>query len=141
MRSRFRKLTIGVILSVVAVSYVIAVPESASAQSNYRVCGVWNTTDAPGVGYGTGLAVKVYKKGNSTCNDKIAFMANNYSAAYRGSFAAQHFEMETCETFAARTGLEGDPCDSMEVNGIYKYSSQFDLKYPTAAPTVSWWHK
>ncbi|MBT1631579.1 hypothetical protein [Curtobacterium flaccumfaciens] len=118
---------------------VLLSPVAAQAEPNYRVCGVFNSASQAD-GIGTGLVVKVYKNGDATCGSKIDYMDQNYAAAYRGSSAQQKFIMLSCEEFASRTGTSGDPCDTMDVNSIYRFTSAADLLHPSSHPSHSFWH-
>jgi len=138
--------------AVIVLAFVVGVSGSmgalpAEAQSGYRVCGAWNSSDVDG-GIGTGLVVKVANGGSSTCAQKLQFMKASYGSAWKGSTAKESFSMITCEEFAAETLMQqaskiDDPCPGMQVNMIYRYYSGLDLVHPSTNPHVdpSSWHK
>jgi hypothetical protein len=112
---------------------------AAQAQPNYRVCGVWNSSQSVGE-LGSGLVVKVYKGGADTCRQKLGFMIKYYGNAWQGSSAQYEFEMLSCEEFGSRTFTGADPCYALDVNAIYKYTSPNDAIHPNPA-SFSWWHR
>jgi hypothetical protein len=117
----------------------VALPTAAQAQSGYRVCGVYNSSQTTGA-IGTGLVTKVWKNDNTdTCGEKVAWMETYYADAWKGSTAQYDYKMMTCEDFAARTGTSGDPCNGMTVNKIYKNYSAFDLVHPQEHGWVEFW--
>jgi hypothetical protein len=111
----------------------------AQAQDNYRVCGVWNSA-ASGGEIGSGLVTKVYKRGGSTCEQKLGFMISYYGSAWQGSHAGGSFYMISCEELGKRIGPGGDPCYGLATNAIYKFTSPNDLLHPVKTPVFSWWH-
>lgn len=113
---------------------------AAQAQSNYRVCGTWNSSQSDGE-IGSGLIVKVYKGGPDTCHQKLKFMFQYYGLAWQGSSAEQRFDMMTCEEFGQRSDTGTDPCPGLDVNAIYKYTSPFDKIHPVRTGGFSWWHR
>jgi len=127
-------------LALISASVTLGPAPQAEAQSNYRVCGVWNSTSSRGQ-IGTGLIVKVYKGGGETCAKKLGFMLSNYGSAWQGSQAKHSFVMMTCEEFGDRsgTGRDPDPCYGLDVNAIYKFTSPNDRIHPNPA-SFSWWH-
>jgi hypothetical protein len=134
-------------LAVIGLSMTVAIsmpPETAHAQSGYRVCGAWNSAESPGPdsdywtpghGIGTGLAVKVWMRGGQTCANKLGWMKTYYTVAYPKSSPENSFSMVTCERFAQAIGLgRKDPCPDLTVNKIYTYTSSFDALHPVANP-------
>jgi len=130
---------VAVVATLIALLAVIANPTAAQAESNYRVCGAYNSGQQDLLG--TGLVVKVYKHGPDTCSLKLAFMKRYYYSAYKGSSVKMTFSMMTCEEFAIKTGMTPvshivDPCPRMDVNKIYKYTSYADSEHPSGTPKV-----
>jgi hypothetical protein len=111
---------------------------AAHAQANFRVCVAWNSAATSG-GIGTGLITKVYKNGDETCARKVEYMENYYGEAYAGSSAKHFAYMITCEQFAERIGIDGDPCYGLVQNAIYKFTSSADQRYPADNPSFSYW--
>jgi len=124
----------GLALSALAVGPAPA----AQAQSNFRVCVAWNS-DSFSHGIGTGLVVKVYKKGGQTCDQKLQYMRAHYGEAYRGSSAQRTESLIPCEELAERIGIDGDPCYQLQQNAIYKFSSSGDAKHPDPNPSFHYW--
>jgi len=137
---RLSRLCLGAFAAVGLVVSALAVgpAPAAEAQSNFRVCAAWNSASTSG-GIGTGLVVKVYKRGDYTCAQKLEYMADNYDQAYSGSSVAHVARMITCEEFAERIGIDDDPCDRLTQNAIYKFTSSVDERYPQDNPSFSYW--
>jgi len=122
-----------------ALGLAVGAPTAAHAQSGYRVCGVYNSSQSTGA-IGTGLVTKVWKDDNTnTCGEKVAWMATYYANAWPGSTAEQSYKMMTCEDFATRSGISGDPCPGMTVNKIYRNYSAYDLVHPQSHGWVQFW--
>jgi hypothetical protein len=121
----------------------VALPTAAHAQSNYRVCGVYNSardgTDDYSIG--TGLVVKIWKGDNTyTCLRKVRWMQRFYGTAWKGSSGDHTYYMMDCELFAVKTGTLGDPCDNMAVNKIYRNYSVYDYVHPVRDGSVVYFH-
>jgi hypothetical protein len=109
---------------------------TAEAESGFRVCGVYNSSNIPSSGgVGTGLVVKVSKSGGDTCKRKIAEMERRYAAAYPGSSAKYNYRMLTCEAWMTRMAFPySDYCPSMEKDAVYKIASPADALHPVEEP-------
>lgn len=129
--ARLRRLIAGAAATLAALLLAVAVPTAAHAESGYRVCGVYGSAQSGGE-IGTGLVTKIWKDDNSdTCGHKVAWMATYFGNAWKGASSPDNdYRMMTCEEFADRTGIQGDPCPSMAVNKIYRNYSAFDLVHP-----------
>lgn len=138
---RLPLISMALIVAAVCLGTAVDISAPASAQSGYRVCGVYNSAQTEGA-IGTGLVAKIWKDDRTdTCAKKIEWMANNYKAAWPGSYAEHHYEMIPCEAFATRSGIAGDPCDLMATNQIYRNYSTFDLVHPQSTGSVIFWHR
>ncbi|MDA3803838.1 MULTISPECIES: hypothetical protein [unclassified Clavibacter] len=155
LRSRLsRILSASLVTAALATAVVVSAPgDAAEAQSGYRVCGAFNSSTSEsmqhGIRYhqpvaptiGTGLVAKIWIRGGETCESKVGFMQTYYGLAYPGSSAEFTFHMVTCEAFGTGiTGTSWDPCNGLETNKIYKYTSKFDFWHPVRYPTINWWH-
>ncbi|MBT1608614.1 hypothetical protein [Curtobacterium flaccumfaciens] len=107
---------------------------------------MFNSTDQKN-GIGTGLVTKIYKDGDDTCSKKVVFIHDNYGRAYPTSVGSFEFLSIPCEEFAQRTGMArnsgiSDPCPSMIINKIYRFTSAVDLLHPVSHPHVAAqpWH-
>ncbi|MFT2713105.1 hypothetical protein [Clavibacter sp. Sh2126] len=117
-------------LAVVSAALTLGGPApAAQAESNFRVCGVFNSARY-GEEIGTGMITKVYKYGSSTCDSKMNFMAQRYGQVYGGSYPYENFHMINCEDFGSRSGTGADPCYQLDQNIIYTYTSPNDRVHP-----------
>ncbi|ODA90325.1 hypothetical protein ATY41_10060 [Leifsonia xyli subsp. xyli] len=75
---RFVRLAVVAIPALAVLMTGVIVAPAANAKSNYRVCGVWNSSSIDGW-IGTGLVVKIYKNDYNfdTCFVKIDYMINH----------------------------------------------------------------
>ncbi|MCE0459644.1 hypothetical protein [Curtobacterium flaccumfaciens] len=145
-RSSAKTAAVTVSMLGLALTAVISTPATAQADSGsgHRVCVEWHSAqgdrgvNTTGEHWGTGLATKVGKDDSDTCDTRLGTMDGSYGQAWQGSFGQHFYRMETCQTFAAKTGLQ-DPCDSMGDNTIYKYTSKFDQLHPASQPSIWWW--
>jgi hypothetical protein len=112
---------------------------SAQAESNYRVCGVFNSARG-GNEIGTGMVAKIYKYGSETCDSKMEYMVQHYGSVFHGSYADLNFHMITCENFGERSGTGADPCYGLQVNYIYTYTSPNDRIHPNP-PSFRFWSR
>ncbi|MFT2750924.1 hypothetical protein ACMT9U_15200 [Clavibacter sp. Sh2036] len=119
-------------------TFVAGPAPAAHAQANFRVCVAWNSSSFAN-GIGTGLVVKVYKNGDSTCAQKLQYMKDHYPEAYSGSSVQHTAVMIRCESLAERIGVDGAPCYQLVQNAIYKFTSSGDARYPADNPAFSYW--
>jgi hypothetical protein len=125
-------------LAVVSAALTLGGPApAAQAESNYRVCGVFNSS-RNGDEIGTGMVAKIYKYGSETCDSKIGYMQAHYGEVYRGSYPGQVFHMITCESFGTRSGTGSDPCYGLTVNRIYTFTSPNDRIHPNPPGFQPW---
>ena len=126
------------VLAALTATLTLAGPApAAEAESNYRVCGVYNSARF-GNEIGTGMVVKIYKNGPDTCDSKIGYMQSHYAGVYRGSYPQEVFHMITCEDFGARSATGSDPCYGLQVNYIYTFTSPNDRIHPNPAGFRFW---
>jgi hypothetical protein len=134
-----RNLLIAAAVVVTTSALAVAGPAPvAHAEAGFRVCGVYNSSNAPTRGgIGTGLVIKVSRSGKDTCGRKVTEMERRYAQAYPGSRAEHNYQMLKCEDWMTRMAFPGaDFCVNMAKDVIYKVSSPADLLHPVTTPVL-----